>query len=326
MKLSLSYLLVGSVLACITASLQRPCFRPLHSLRGGGDANFRPSIFTQTRVEKSGSQSKWKPGMPHATISSVDADETNAISANAINNAFATFDARSNFISKVYMILSAQLFVTFGAIVLFGTNPQFQKLAHFMIFNEGGQGLFWLSNILAMGSMYTIILSEECRKGRMKWWLLVAFTLFESLTVGSLTALYDFSVVKKALFLTTLATTTITGYVRYNRNQAYDLSTLGYFLVPATLCLLATRVLQMFGFFRGGFQETVISSIGAGIASAFIAYRTKTIVGGTLKDGTQPKYAMDADDYVFGAMSLYNDIIWLFLEILRIIGDGKNQK
>ncbi len=40
--------------------------------------------------------------------------------------------------------------------------------------------------------------------------------------------------------------------------------------------------------------------------------------------GGKHKYAIDPEEYIFGALNLYLDIINLFLFILRIIGASRN--
>jgi protein lifeguard len=48
----------------------------------------------------------------------------------------------------------------------------------------------------------------------------------------------------------------------------------------------------------------------------YLAHHTKLIVS-----GKHSKYGMNEEDYVFGAMTLYNNIINIFLYLLRILGD-----
>ena len=55
---------------------------------------------------------------------------------------------------------------------------------------------------------------------------------------------------------------------------------------------------------------------GAGLFSLYLAHHTRLIIG-----GKSAKYQMNEKDYVLGAMSLYSDIINIFIYILRILGD-----
>jgi len=294
----------------------------LHNLRGGAnsDGSFIPSLF-ETKPANT-----YKPSLSSSSATTrfssssyeVDSNASREVSASKLNNVFASFDNRRNFISKVYGILSAQLTFTAATIILFGTNNTMRKFAYFLRFNPQGLWVNGLSQLLAIVSMYSIILSPKLRRGtRSKWALLSAFTVFEAITVGSFTTMYDFNTVLRAMFATVVSTTSISAYVGLNKNQKYDLSQLGYFLFPATLTFLG---LALFG----NFSETFMASIGAGLMSCFIAFRTKTIIGGSV-NGEEPQYLMDVDDYIFGAMALYNDIIGLFLYILRLIGENNKK-
>jgi protein lifeguard len=58
----------------------------------------------------------------------------------------------------------------------------------------------------------------------------------------------------------------------------------------------------------------VYACAGALIMSFCIVYDTQLMIGG------RHKYSFDEDDYIFAALSLYLDIINLFLYILELIG------
>jgi FtsH-binding integral membrane protein len=67
------------------------------------------------------------------------------------------------------------------------------------------------------------------------------------------------------------------------------------------------------------YSDMFYSLLASCLFSAFLAYHTKLIVG-----GKHSKYRMNDQDYVFGAMSLYMDIINIFLHILQMIGQDKD--
>jgi FtsH-binding integral membrane protein len=87
------------------------------------------------------------------------------------------------------------------------------------------------------------------------------------------------------------------------------------------LAYMLIGVFQETGILPAGFMpysDMVLSIFGCCLFSAFLAYHTKLITA-----GKHSKYRMNEKDYVFGAMSLYNDIINIFLYLLRIIGQDK---
>jgi hypothetical protein len=83
------------------------------------------------------------------------------------------------------------------------------------------------------------------------------------------------------------------------------------------------QLLEVFGILPQGFipfHEGIYSMVGACLFSFYLAYHTKLIVA-----GKHSKYQMNEQDYILGAMSLYNDVINLFLYTLRMIGEDKNK-
>ena len=69
------------------------------------------------------------------------------------------------------------------------------------------------------------------------------------------------------------------------------------------------------------YNDALFSMVGACLFSFYLAYHTKLIVG-----GKHSKYQFSDKDYVFGAMALYDDIIQIFIYILRVIGEDRDRK
>lgn len=82
------------------------------------------------------------------------------------------------------------------------------------------------------------------------------------------------------------------------------------------------QILSMVGILPPNFlpySDMVYGLVGATIFSFYLAYHTRLIVS-----GKHTKYQMNEQDYVYGAMSLYNDIINLFIYLLRVIGEDRD--
>ena len=62
--------------------------------------------------------------------------------------------------------------------------------------------------------------------------------------------------------------------------------------------------------------EMIFSFVSLVIFGLYLVYDTQLIVG-----NKQNKFSID--DYIFAAMSLYIDIIQIFMEILKILGNHK---
>lgn len=170
--------------------------------------------------------------------------------------------------------------------------------------------------------------SENIRQSSlMKWPLLVAFTIGQSIAVGFISSVYAYSSVIKAMVITASTTLSVTLYTLLQKNPKWDLSQWGRALSGLGIAFLlygVIHVLELFGVLPYGFlpyTEALYSIFGAGLFSLYLAHHTRLIVA-----GKSAKYQMNEKDYIFGAMSLYSDIINIFLYILRILGefDDKN--
>ena len=67
-------------------------------------------------------------------------------------------------------------------------------------------------------------------------------------------------------------------------------------------------------FIHNQIYNLIYSCLGALIFSFYIVYDTQLIIG-----GKHTKYKYDDEDYVIAALSLYLDIINLFIYILEIL-------
>ena len=106
------------------------------------------------------------------------------------------------------------------------------------------------------------------------------------------------------------------------KNPKYDLTQWGRGLASVGFAFLmfgVMRMLELFGIIPYHFlpySEALYCIFGAGLFSMYLAYHTRLIVS-----GKSAKYQMSEKDYILGAMSLYSDIINIFLYILRLLGE-----
>jgi len=238
-----------------------------------------------------------------------------------IVNEFLSRDDRTSFIARVYAILTGQLLVTSLSILLFSKNP-------FVTAWMTGRGRFVpMTSLLISTIAFSIMSASEDarRKAPRKWQLLTIFTLGESVAIGFIASLYSSKNVISAMMATAVGTISVTLYTLMNRNPKRDLSQWG-----ATLSSVGTifivysmiHLLSLFGILPENFlpyNESIFCFIGASLFSVYLAYHTRLIVS-----GKYTKYQMNRKDDAFGAMLLYNDIINIFLYILRLLGDRRD--
>ena len=83
--------------------------------------------------------------------------------------------------------------------------------------------------------------------------------------------------------------------------------------------LSALLVVSLFAMFiQSKILDMIIAFVSACLFGMYLIYDTQLIIGG---EGKAAAYSID--DYVLAAMNVYIDIIQLFIEILRLIGDRK---
>merc|ERR1711972_32058 len=100
-----------------------------------------------------------------------------------------------------------------------------------------------------------------------------------------------------------------------------DFTGCGPYLMAGLLGLMAFGlVLSLLSIFGGGMPDSklrlVFACCGVLVFVLFIIYDTQMILG-----GAHVKHEFSVDDYVLAALSLYLDVINLFLYLLQIFGD-----
>ena len=70
----------------------------------------------------------------------------------------------------------------------------------------------------------------------------------------------------------------------------------------------------IFGVFNIPILSAVYSGIVALLFAMFLVFDTQMIIGGN-------KHEIDPEDYIYGAVSLYVDVVYIFLALLGMEGD-----
>jgi len=164
------------------------------------------------------------------------------------------------------------------------------------------------------------------RRGKNKYKYLSVFTIFESLLVGTFTTFFPTRMVISAAMTTAVGVGGVTLATVANKNPKYDLTQMGQGITSLTSVFVGYVMLHILGRIMGfsfnlPWNELLFCGFGAGLASAWLGYHTSLIVG-----GKHNKYKMHEDDYVFGAVAVYNDVINLFIYILRILSETQRRR
>jgi FtsH-binding integral membrane protein len=175
-------------------------------------------------------------------------------------------------------------------------------------------GIFYSALFLPIGFIFAL----QCYKNQhpTNLYLLGGFTLCEAYTVGVICAIYQEQglgvIVLQALILTAAVFSSLTAYVFVTKK---DFSFLGAGLFAGLMILLVWSLLNSF-FPFGPWGRMVFALLGALLFVGYILYDTSMIM-----------HHLGPDEYIQGAISLYLDIINLFLyllEILRMLQGGDN--
>lgn len=228
-------------------------------------------------------------------------------------NWFSDLYARHIFIRKVFMILTLQLFVTFGIVALFSfVDP----VRNFMLEN------IWMVWPALAGSIVFLLIFACCDMlVKTKPWnyiIMGAFTIIEAYLAGIIAACYSRESVLSAMLITFVVTTCL---VLFACQTKYDFTGIGPYLMAFLLILIGVGILNaiLCASKECQFLSTVYAAGGAILFSFYIIYDTQLIVGGRHR-----KYEFSENDHVFAALALYLDIINFFMYILQLCGNKRD--
>ena len=214
---------------------------------------------------------------------------------------------RLGFIRKVFGIISAQIVLTGIFIYLSCSSPSFAKFQH------ESPILLGFTLILSLITCICISCSRYLsRTFPYNYLLLFVFTLCESYSVGFICTMYSHEVVLLAAFMTSGITVGLTIYALTTKK---DLTMLGGTLFILLICLIFFGIGCLFT--QNRVINLIYSVCGAGLFGIYLIYDVQLLIG-------NKQESIDMDDYIFGSMSIYLDIINIFLHILKILGkEGK---
>ena len=171
---------------------------------------------------------------------------------------------------------------------------------------------FFVSFVVSMICLYSLVCYRKlARRVPTNYILLGIFTLAESYLVSCTTMAYEPKMVATAAILTAAVTLSLTAYAFSDKSKDFTILG-GMWFMMFGIMFAASLV----GYFvRSPIVQIGLSCCFAVIFGIYIIFDTQLIVG-------KKALALEIDDYIYGAMILYLDIINLFLEILRIMGES----
>ncbi|KAI0393777.1 transmembrane BAX inhibitor motif-containing protein [Xylariaceae sp. FL0594] len=213
----------------------------------------------------------------------------------------ATIDIRNQFIRKVYTILTAQLVLT-G--VVSGLSFWSDGYKNWI---QSHPGLVWVSLIGALVFMCLTYWKRQSYPTNLLF--LSGFTLLEAYTISVIVSFYQASIVLNAVFLTGGIFIFLTLFACQTK---YDFTSWMPYLFGALWGLL------LFGFMAAFLPysstgELIYGGLAALIFSGYILVDTQLVIR---------KHHVEEE--IAAAISLYLDVLNLFLAILRILNSQNN--
>lgn len=222
-----------------------------------------------------------------------DSQPTYAYSMQTVST--VSVQERLAFLKKVYGLLTASLFsAVLGAYV--GTGPLLPVVAQNSL----------LFMILQIGLIF-FAMGVRRRPG-LNMVALFSFTTVSGITLAPLLSLYLSAgagqVVTQAFLLTALTFAGLTGYVFTSKK---DFSFMGSFLITGGIIFFVGSLLNLF--FHSSMGTFILSGAGVFLFSGFILYDTSNILRN-----------YSTDEYVSATLSLYLDVLNLFIMLLNLLG------
>ncbi|KAI9861998.1 MAG: hypothetical protein M1824_001742 [Vezdaea acicularis] len=213
----------------------------------------------------------------------------------------ATIDIRMQFVRKVYAILTVQLLATaiLSSVSFFSKNYK-----HWI---QSNQWLMWVSLFGAIGFMLLTFWKRKSYPTNLVF--LTGFTALEAYSISVIVSFYQSRIVLEALILTLGIFVALTLFACQTK---YDFTSWMPYLFGGLWGLI------LFGFMAAFFPynstvELLYSGLAAVIFSGYILVDTQLIMR-----------HYHVEEEIAAAISLYLDIINLFLAILRILNSQQN--
>ncbi|ONM10241.1 Bax inhibitor-1 family protein [Zea mays] len=226
-------------------------------------------------------------------------------------------ELRWAFVRKIYVILAVQLAMTAAVSAFVVKVP---AVSNFFVSSNAGVALYIFLIILPF--LVLCPLRYYHQKHPVNLLLLGLFTVAISFAVGmtcAFTSGVSISVIcssnketfgkiiLEAAILTAVVVISLTAYTFWAAKRGHDFNFLGPFLFAAIMVLMVFSLIQIF-FPLGKISVMIYGGLASLIFCGYIIYDTDNVI---------KRYTYD--EYIWAAVSLYLDVINLFLSLLQLL-------
>ncbi|ETE71334.1 Transmembrane BAX inhibitor motif-containing protein 1, partial [Ophiophagus hannah] len=214
---------------------------------------------------------------------------------------------RHAFIRKVYSIISVQLLVTVGIIAIFTFVEPVSS------FVKRNVAVYYASYAVFVVTYLVLVCCEGPRR-RFPWNLILlsVFTLAMGFMTGTIASMYSTKAVLIALIITAIVSIIVTIFCF--QTKVDFTSCTGLFCVLGIVVMVTgiiTAIVLSFKYVP--WLHMLYASIGAIAFTLFLAYDTQLVLGNR-------KHTISPEEYVYGALKIYTDIVYIFTFLLQIVG------
>ncbi|XP_047328275.1 protein LIFEGUARD 2 [Impatiens glandulifera] len=210
-------------------------------------------------------------------------------------------ELRWGFIRKIYSILTIQLLITVAvAAIVVTVHP----IAVFFSTTPAGLALYIILIIIP----FIVLCPLHYYSERHPWnyFLLAIFTVSLGFSVGLTCAFTSGKVILESVILTTAVVVSLTLYTFWAAKKGHDFNFLGPFLFGAIFVLMIFAFIQLL-FPLGKISVMIYGCLASIIFCGYIIYDTDNLIK-----------RFSYDEYIWASVSLYLDVINLFLSVLTI--------
>ncbi|NXU99754.1 LFG3 protein, partial [Cettia cetti] len=214
---------------------------------------------------------------------------------------------------QVYAIISLQLLVTVGIIAVFTFVDPVRS------FVQRNAAIYYASYAVFLVT-YLVLACCQGPRRRFPWniILLSIFTLAMGLMTGTIASMYQTKAVLIAMLITAIVAIVVTIFcfqTKARRGMHPALPSVGQArgAGPALPCLLPGSPCSCSLPAQVPWLHMLYAAIGAIAFTLFLAYDTQLVLGNR-------KNTLSPEEYIYGALTIYTDIIYIFTFILQIVG------
>ncbi|KIW17266.1 hypothetical protein PV08_04457 [Exophiala spinifera] len=213
----------------------------------------------------------------------------------------ATLEIRMAFVRKVYTILTIQLFLTAALSCLSFYSSGYRNWI------QSNSWMMWISLFGAIGFMLLTFWKRKSYPQNLIF--LTGFTALEAYSISVITSFYESRIVLQALVITMAIFVALTLFACQTK---YDFTSWIPYLFGALWILVIFGFMAAF-FPRNSTTELIYGGVAALIFSSYILVDTQLVMR-----------HYHPEEEIAASISLYLDILNLFLAILRILNSQNN--